>query len=319
VSAADLVLALRVSALDPGLAAVPCRAMHRASELTTRRNGASALARSAPGSAVTFSGVQGGAGVSTATLLACGAVTCVSDRPAVAIDLAAGTRGGLGGLAGTWSQTSAEATAELVIAGGSLARPYTQTRDGVHVISDTPQAAIAIDQTARKLLAATAKAVKRHAADHELADLSRAYVTEATIEEFAGAHPATQWAALHKLVRAARASHSLVAIDLGLADDELLARNAVVSDLHVWVVAARCEDLDVTCQRLLSHEVVADRELVLAWLPDGERVGSRALRRLGDTRGCSVARLARFDRTGPWADRERACRSGLEALCRHLD
>jgi hypothetical protein len=124
--------------------------------------------------------------------------------------------------------------------------------------------------------------------------------------------------ALQKLVHAARAPHSLVAIDLGLADDQLLANHAVVSDLHVWVVAARRDDLEVARRRLLSHEVPAGRELVLAWLPDGARVDSRGLRSLGDARGCPVARLARFDRAGSWADRERMCQSGLEALCRRL-
>jgi len=314
VSAAGRVLALRGAVQRPHVAAVP----YRTAALARTRSGSSALERSAPGAVVTFAGVQGGAGVSTATLLAAGAVTRASERPAVAIDLAAGTRGGLGGYAGAWSQTSAETTAELVIAGGRLARPYSQTAAGVHIISDAPQAAIAIAQTARKLLAATATAVKREATDHELAALARACADTASIDEFAGANPVTQRAALHKLVRAARAPHSLVAIDLGLADDGLLARHGVVSDLHVWVVAARRGDLEVVRQRLLSHEVVAARELVLAWLPDGERVGSRGLRSLGDARGCAVARLACFDRAGSWADRERACRSGLEALCRQL-
>ena len=312
-STADRALSLRGSMPRPRLVAVP----RLASELAGF--GTSALVRSAPASVVTFAGVQGGAGVSTTTLLACGAVSRASDRPAVAIDLAAGTRGGLGGLAGAWSQTSAEATAELVIAGGRLARPYTQTQDGVHIISAEPQAAAAIDRTARELLAATAEAVQRHAPDHEVAAIVRAGVDDAAIEELVGARPATQRAAVHKLVRAARAHHSLVALDLGLADDELLVRHAAVSDLHVWVVAARRDDLEVVRRRLLGHEVVAERELVLAWLPGGERVGARALRSLGDTRGCSVARLARFDRADGRVERERACRSGLEALCRHLD
>jgi hypothetical protein len=309
VRAAARALALRAGALRPRLVAVP----H-----VTSRLGRGALVRTVPGSVVTFAGVQGGAGVSTVTLLACGAVTRASEHPAVAIDLAAGTRGGLGGLAGAWSQTSAEATAELVIAGGRLARPYTQTRDGVHVISAEPQAAVAIDQTARRLLAATAEAVEQHAADDELAALARACIVDAAIEESAGADPVTRRAALHKLVGAARAPHSLVAIDLGLGDDGLLARHAVLSDLHVWVVAARRDDLEVTRRRLLSHEVVAGRELVLAWQPDGERVGARGLRSLGEARGCPVARLGRFDRASSWAERERACRSGLEALCRRL-
>lgn len=306
--------ALHGNALRPRLVAMP----RHASELVTSRLGMSALVRSPPGHVVTFAGVQGGAGVSTIALLACGAVTRASERPAVAIDLAAGTRGGLGGLAGAWSQTSAENTAELVIAGGRLARPYTQTQDGVHIISAEPQAVAAIDQTARKLLYATTEAVERHATDSELAALARVGANDAAIEEFAGANPATQRAALHKLVHAARAPHSLVAIDLGLADDELLARHTVVSNLHVWVVVARRDDLEIARRRLLSHEAVADRELVLAWQPDGERVGSRGLRSLGEARGCPVARLARFDRAGSWSDREQMCRSGLEALCRHL-
>ena len=313
-SAADRALALRGSVLRPRLVVVP----RHASEFVMSRVGTSALVRSTPGSVVTFAGVQGGAGVSTVALLACGAVTRASEHPAVAIDLAAGTRGGLGGLAGAWSQTSAEATAELVIAGGRLARPYTQTPDGVHIISAEPQAVAAIDQTARKLLYATTEAVERHATDSELAALARAGANDAAIEEFAGADPATQRAALHKLVSAARGPHSLVAIDLGLADDELLARHAVLSDLHVWVVVARRDDLEVARRRLLSHEAVADRELVLAWQPDDKRVGARGLRSLGEARGCPVARLARFDRAGSWADREQMCRSGLEALCRQL-
>ncbi len=307
-------LAPRVTAQRPRVAAVPiCTAA-----LVRTRFGSSALERSAPGAVVTFAGVQGGAGVSTVTLLAAGAITRASERPAVAIDLAAGTRGGLGGYAGAWSQTSAETTAELVIAGGRLARPYTETQDGAHVISEAPQASVAIDQVARELLAATAAAVKRGARDDELAALARAWIDTASIDEFAGASPLPQRTALHKLVRVARTPHSLVAIDLGLADDAQLAHHAVVSDLHVWVIAARRDDLEVARRRLLSHDVVADRELVLAWLPDGERIWSRALRSLGDARGCPVARLACFARTGSWADREHACRSGLEALCRQL-
>jgi hypothetical protein len=280
--------------------------------------GASALIRSSPGSVVTFAGVQGGAGVSSAVMLICGAVKRASDRTTVAMDLAERTRGGLGGIAGAWSQTSAEATAQLVIAGGSLARPYVQTEDGVHVISDAPQASIAIDQTARRLLAAAAKAVARDARDAELAALARAGVEMAAIDELVGADTATQRAALNKLICTAAAPHSLAAIDLGLANDAVLARHAPVGDLHVWVVAARRHDLEVARRRLLAHEVAADRELVLAWQPDRERVGSRALRGLGEARGCPVVRLATFDPGDSWADRERACRSGLEALCRHL-
>jgi hypothetical protein len=315
-SAAGRVIALRGHA-PHSRSSLMSRTLRRASVLAVVAGRGSALARTVPGAVVTFSGVQGGAGVSTTVLLACGAVTRTSDRPAVAIDVA-GTRGGLGGLAGAWSQTSAEATARLVIGGASLARPYVQTEDGVHVISDAPQAAIAIDQTARKLLTAAANAVARHAGDDELAAITRAGAETAALEELAGVYPADQRAALEKLIRTAAVPHSLVALDLGLADDATLARHARVSDLHVWVVAARRHDLEVARRRLLGHEAVAARELVLAWQPNRERVGSRALRSLGEARGCPVVRLATFNPAEAWADRERTCRSGLEALCRHV-
>ena len=188
-SAADRALALRGVGLRPRLTGRSLHALALASEAMTNRLHASALERAAPGSVVTFAGVQGGAGVSTVTLLACGAVTRASDRPAVAIDLAAGTRGGLGGLAGAWSQTSAQMTAELVVAGGRLARPYAETQDGVRVMSDAPQAAIALEQTARSLLAAVAEAVERHAADHEIAAIARAGVEEGAVGELSAAYP----------------------------------------------------------------------------------------------------------------------------------
>lgn len=311
-------LALRGN-MGGALLAAPGRAALRAVDLAADRMFASALARPAPGAVVTFAGVQGGAGVSTLTLLACGAVTRASERPAVAIDVAASTRGGLGGHAGEWSQTSAESTAELVIAGGTLARPYAETADGIHVISDEPQARIGADRTARRLLAQTAAAVQRDASDHELAALARARVRDAELHELAGANPSRRRTALAKLVRAARGPHSLVGLDLGLADDELLEQCAPLSDLHVWVVAARHDDLEVARRRLLGHELVAAREIVLAWLPDGRRVGSRGLRSLGEARGCPVARLARFDHADGWAAREHACRTALETMCRQLD
>jgi len=319
VSVAGRALALRSTAPRPGLLESRRRVARFATRLAGDAIFATALVRSAPGAVVTFAGVQGGAGVSTMTLLACGAVTRASDRSAVGIDVAAGTRGGLGGLAGTWSQTSAESTAELVIAGGTLARPYAQTEDGVHIISEEPQASIAADQVARRLLGETAAAVQRQAAEHELAAIARSYVQDAALDDLAGVNPATRRAALEKLVRGARAPHSLVGVDLGLADDELLEQHASLSDLHVWVIAARRDDLEVARRRLLTHDIGAQRELVLAWLPDGQRVGARALRSLGDARGCRVARLARFDRASSWAARESACRSALETLCRQLD
>ena len=312
------VVALRRGARRPRVAASPREAIRHVSDRVARGVGTSTLVRSAPGSVVTFAGVHGGAGVSTAVLLVCGAVKRASDRPTVAIDLAVGTRGGLGGIAGAWSQTSAEATAQLVIAGATLARPYVQTNDGIHVISDAPQALIAIDQIARRLLAAAARAVERQATDAELAALARAGVETAALDELVGADQATQRAALDKLIRTAAVPHSLVAIDLGLANDAALARRTPVGDVHVWVVAARRQDLEVARRRLLAHEPVGERELVVAWQPAGERVGSRALRGLGDARGCPVVRLATFDPGDSWEVRERACRSGLEAVCRHL-
>lgn len=309
-------LALRPTPRARRITAHPQRlAVLRDAGVVSARGRRGDFARSAPGAVVTFAGVQGGAGVSTATLLACTAITRASDQPAIAIDLAPGTRGGLGGLTGGWSQSSAQATAELVVGGGTLARPYTETPDGAHVISEPPQARTAGDRVAHRLLDDLVAAVDMDAADHELATLARASAAAAVHDDLASAGAEV----LRKLVRAARAPHSLVALDLGLVDDELLAAHATGSDLHVWVIAARREDLEIARRRLLDHESVAERELVLAWQPDAERIRARELRELGEARGCPVARLARFDRRASWADRERACASGLHALCRHLD
>ncbi|HWC27166.1 MAG TPA: hypothetical protein VG474_11335, partial [Solirubrobacteraceae bacterium] len=148
-------LALRGAGRSAPFAA-PRRVARRAADLAAGRVLASALARPTPGAVVAFAGVQGGAGVSTLALLVCGAVTRATQRPAVALDLAGGTRGGLGALAGAWSQCSAQSTAEHVLAGATLARPYAESSDGVHIISDEPQAAIAADRVARRLLAQTA-------------------------------------------------------------------------------------------------------------------------------------------------------------------
>lgn len=296
----------------------PLRATRRTSELAAGRLSSGALARAAPGAVVTFAAVQGGVGVSTLTLLVCGAVTRASRRPAVALDLAHGTRGGLGALAGAWSQCSAESTAEHVLAGATLARPYAHSSEGVHIISDEPQARVAAERIARRLLAQTAAVVRGGGDDGELAALARVHAEDAALDELAGPNPARRRDALGKLIDAARGPHSLVGVDLGLADDALLEQCTASSDLHVWVVAARRDDIEVARRRLLGHEPVAGRELVLAWLPDGRRVGSRELRDLGAARGCPVVRLARFDRAATWESREQDCRSALEALCSQL-
>ena len=292
-SAAARALALRGSALRPRLVVVP----RHASEFVMSRVGTSALVRSAPGSVVTFAGVQGGAGVSTVTLLACGAVTRASEHPAVAIDLAAGTRGGLGGLAGAWSQTSAEATAELVIAGGRLARPYTQTQDGVHIISAEPQAAVAIDQTARKLLARDRRG-RRAPRDRQRARRPRARLRQRRGDRrvrrrqpgdstggAAQARPRgarTPQPRRHRPRSRRRASCSLGTRSSAICTYGSWQRAATISRSRADACSAmRSSPIASSCSR---------------GCPMANAVGARGLRSLGEARGCPVARLARFDR-----------------------
>ena len=104
----------------------------------TRRRRATAIARATPASVVTFAGVQGGAGVTSTTMLLATAVTAASDHQALAVDVAGATAGGLGGLARGWSQVPARAMAELMLSGARIERPYMTTAEGVHVISAPP-------------------------------------------------------------------------------------------------------------------------------------------------------------------------------------
>jgi hypothetical protein len=276
------------------------------------------LRRTAPADVVTFAGVQGGAGVSTLTLLVCLATTAHSDRAALAIDLAAATPGGLGARAGAHSQTTAEATAYLVVDGHALQRPYARTADGVHVISPVPDTAVRVQSAALRMLSRLADAARAGASPDETAAIVGEGLAEHELEQLIGERSREQRDALHHLIAGSRDPHSLVAIDLGLADPETLIAFAPHGHLHVWLVAARDDDLELAQRRLRAMPACADRELIAAWIPPDETASGRELRALAQTRGCPLVRMATFDARADWMQRAATCRRSLEELCAQL-
>jgi hypothetical protein len=250
----------------------------------------SALRRSGRAPIVTFSGLQGGAGTSTAALLLATAVTQSSARRALAADLAGATAGGLGGLASGWSQVPARTLAQLVLEHGQdraaahtdapatlpIARPYITTPAGVHVISAPPT---------------------QHAQDDCDEDGQ---------------------AALTSFLTRARDAYSLIAVDVGVADCEALRPLLELADLHVLVVAARREDLACVRARLASRPRTAAREALLAWPPAGGALRRRDLRTLSEERGCPLVKWPTAAWNCDWRARAARFAPSLEVLCRLL-
>lgn len=295
----------------------PRRFSARASELVTGPE-LSALCRTAPADVVTFSAVQGGGGTSTVTLLVCCAATLHSDRPALAIDLAGPTRGGLGARAGVCSQTTAEATAYLVLDGHALVRPYAETPEGVHLISAPPDSAVRADHAARRLLSRLADADARLAASDQLAAIVREELAEHAFEQLVGEDGREQRDALHTLIAGSRPPHSLIGVDLGLSDPDTLREYGPDSDLHVWVIAARADDLELAQRRLAAAPVSSEREVIVAWIPAGHTVSTRDLRLLAQTRACPLVRLPTCAAGDSWQQRVATCEASIEALCHQL-
>lgn len=282
----------------------------------SRRN-ASARRRGAPASLVTFAGLQGGAGVSTATMLLATAVTAASDRPALAVDLAGVTSGGLGGLAQAWSQAPARTTAQLMLEGASIARPYLETGEGVHAISGPPGEIVKANTLGHELVGTLQAAIGRGATDDELGALSRDAVAGV---DLGGApdHSDPGTDAVREFVGRARPVYSVLTVDLGVSEQQPLARLLAVSDLHVWVIAARREDLETVAARLQAQPRLADNEALLLWVPYGHTVRHRELRVLSQTRDCPLVKLPTVAWTQDWRARTHACATSIEALCRLL-
>lgn len=325
-SASGSLVALRVSATGRRQVVVWPRTRARRSGLGhVRRREESALKRTAPGQLVTVAGLHGGAGASTVTLLLSTAVTAVSDRAALAVDAAGLTGGGLAALAGCWSQAPAAATAQIVLEGGSLARPYVTTAAGVHLLSAPPDAVTISDSVGHRLTERL-DAIARDGGD----DSRLAAACREELAFLARAREYGDWIgpgarALRTFISSARVAHSLIAVDLGVADTATLTQHTRDADLHVWVMAARPHAIAAVRARLHAQPSCKAPEAVLAWVPEGQvqstgelRELTRQLRALSEARGCPVVKLPTIGYSQDWRDRAERCVASIDALCRLL-
>ena len=282
------------------------------------RRAESSLQRACPAHVVTLAAVQGGAGVSATTLLLATAVAQASDAPTLALEVTGPTSGGLAAQAGVASQASPEVTARLIYDGTPVARPFAKTAGGVHVIAAGAGMYGGRRDVPPPLAGVLARAVAAGASDGELARLSREGVQDTAAIDLASARRGPDADALVRFLAGARSPHSLIAVDLGVADDDALMRYASIADLHVWVVAVRDLANGYLAEKLAAQRAVARQEVVLAWMPAGYKARSKDLLQLGVARGCEVVRLPTYGAEEDWPTRATRCAGSLEMLCNLL-
>jgi hypothetical protein len=296
------------------------RARRRTRQLQLEaRTMSSRLAWDPPATVVSLAGVHGGAGTSTLCLLLAEAIATLGEGPALAVDLAGRSRGGLAVLAGAAGQTTAEGTcAVAAIHGGRLERPFGVNEHGVRIIGAHPDGVEELDRSHETLTARLVEAVRGGADDARLAELARFAVREDRSWQ------ALRWdneqvaEALARVLDQAAVHHALVAVDLGMLDGEQLA--GVVgarSHLHVWVVPARPASLEIAERRLpLLPFEPAGAEAIAVWQADGTSPSAKRLSALGDLRGCPVVRVANHgDPSDDLPVRMHRCLSGITELC----
>lgn len=318
VAGAGRVLALRNGKPGRPVPAEPGRAP-QAGDMPRgmRRRRATALARAKPASVVTFAGVQGGAGVTTATMLIAAAVTAASDCQALAVDVAGTTAGGLGGLARGWSQVPARAMAELMLSGARIERPYMTTAEGVYVISAPPDQFVKANATGHELLGRLQAAMRGGASDAALAAMCRDAVDMRGLGyEHERGDEGT--AALAQFLVRAQPVFSLLALDLGVGDQQELRPLLSLADLHVWVLVIRPGTLEYVRAQLMAQPRLAEHEALLVWTTTPRAARTAALRSLSADRGCPLVKLPAFDEAAGLPGRVSSCVTSLEALCRLL-
>jgi len=272
-----------------------------------------------PATSVSVAGVHGGAGASTLCMLLAHAIATFGEAPAVTVDLAGHSRGGLSVLGEAAGQTTAEGIAAVAaIHGGKLERPFGTNEAGVRVIGTHPDGIEEFDRSHESLVARMVEAVDSGADDARLGELARLAVREDRSWQ------ALRWdndqvaTAVARLLGQAVAHHALIGIDLGMLDSAPLAQVAgECSDLHVWVVPGRPHSLEIAERRLplVSFES-AGGEAIVVWGGSGTSVSAKRLSALGDLRGCPVVRMA--DHGGDlndWPTRVQRCLSGITELC----
>jgi hypothetical protein len=283
------------------------------------RTASSRLGWDAPATTITLAGVHGGAGTSTLCLLLAQAIAAFGEAPALTVDLAGRSRGGLAVLGAAGGQTTAEATAAVAaVHGGRLEQPFGVTDAGVRVIGTHPDGVEEFDRSHESLVARLVEAVDTGADDTRLAELARLAVRDDRSWQ------ALRWDndqvtdAIARVLDQAVPHHALVAIDLGMLDSEPLARVAGArSELHLWVVPGRPRSLEIAERRLpLVTFEPAGGEAVAVWESDGFAPSSKRLSALGDLRGCPVVRVANHaGEDNDWPTKLHRCLSGVSDLC----
>lgn len=299
--------------IGPWLPVLPRMRRHEAGSSSTQSRW------TRPATMISVAGLHGGAGASTLTLLLAHMIVTRVDAPVLAVDLAGRTRGGLGALAGAWSQTSAEAAAAVaVVHRGKLARPYGVTADGVRVMSAEPATLEDLERSHESLAAELVEHIARGVDDRRLGEVAR----RASLDD--RSYQALRWDsdqiadATGRMLDQATRHHALVAIDLGMVDSERLADSIRSrSHLHVWIVPGRDEAMAIARSRLACHPFrPLAREALAVWQANERRPSAKRLSDLGDVRGCPVVRLAHHrDRDAGWAAMVDRCLSGLTDLC----
>ena len=289
----------------------------RTLELEARTTSAR-LAWDPPATMISLAGVHGGAGTSTLCLLLAEAIATVGEGPALAVDLAGRSRGGLAVLGGAGGQSTVEGTcAVAAIHGGRLERPFGINDKGVRIFGAHPDGVEGLDRSHETLVARLVEAVRDGAADARLAELARFAVREDRSWQ------ALRWdneqvvEAIGRVLDQAAAHHALAAVDLGMLDGDLLADMVGTrSDLHVWVVPGRAASLEIAERRLPLIPFEPAGEAIAVWQADGSAPSAKRLSGLGDLRGCPVVRVAHHCDPGDDVEtRLQRCLSGITELC----
>jgi hypothetical protein len=272
-----------------------------------------------PATVISVAGLHGGAGATTLCLLLAEAVATLGNAPAVAIDLAGPSRGGLAVHGGAAGQTTAEGIcAVAAIHGGRLEHPFGVNRHGVRIIGAHPDGVEELDRSHETLAARLVEAVASGADDTRLAELARLAVREDRSWQALRWDNEEMAEAVVGLLDQAGQAHALLTLDLGMLDGNLLAEMAAMrSHLHVWALPGRAASLEIAERRLplLPFETTGC-EAVAVWKADGQSPSAKRLSRLGDLRGCPVVRVANHGNPGSdRSERMLRCLSGITELC----
>ncbi len=286
--------------------------------LTSSRSLADRLAWSTPATMVSFAGVHGGAGATTMCLLLAHAITAARGAPALTVDLAGRSRGGLAVLGEAAAQSTAEAIAAVAVKGEGIQQPFGVNEAGVRIIGAPPNGVEELDRTNETVVARIAHAVETGANDAQVAQLARLAVHEDRTWQ------ALRWDndevvdAVARVLDHAAPHHGLIAVDLGMIDSsQLAAAVGARSHLHVWVVPARAHSMEIAERRLpLVLFEPAGNEAIAVWQAEERAPSTKRLSALGDRRGCPVVRIpSHGGAEGDWSAKVSQCLPGIEELC----